>query len=449
MSASPNFHCGVIEGFYGQPWSFAQRRRLIAWMHERGLNTYLYAPKDDFKHRALWREPYGPDELSALAVLIGCCQQQQVEFVYAIAPGLDMHYATEQPVLRRKLAQMLQLGVRTFALLFDDIPHALRPEDAAEFGSFAGAHVRVANDVRSWLYRENAAARLWFCPTIYCGRFAEHRVTENAYLREVGANLAEAIEVLWTGPEIVSDTISVESVREIGAILRRPPLIWDNLHANDYDLRRLFLGPFAGRPQELRSEVRGILSNPNCEFEANFVPLHTLAAYARSSSAWDHRAALAEACAAWLPSFSCRPGRCFGRADLDLLVDLYYLPYAAGSRAEQLVADFEFLVRHPAAQWGEPWNRFQRTVDDIMELFGKITDLSNRELCFTFYRLMWELQAELKLMRGYLELRRTDPPAGARYTPRVHHDPRLYRGGVVARLQRLMPMDAPGAFGAD
>lgn len=62
-------------------------------------------------------------------------------------------------------------------------------------------------------------------------------------------------------------------------MLQRPPLVWDNLHANDYDSRRVFLGPFKGRPRGLRAHLRGLLLNPNCEFEANYVPLHTLGAW--------------------------------------------------------------------------------------------------------------------------------------------------------------------------
>lgn len=34
-----------------------------------GLNFYLYAPKDDIKHRALWREMYTPEELGILQIL--------------------------------------------------------------------------------------------------------------------------------------------------------------------------------------------------------------------------------------------------------------------------------------------------------------------------------------------------------------------------------------------
>lgn len=43
---------------------------------------------------------------------------------------------------------------------------------------------------------------------------------------------------------MVSHKISVESIEEVSAVLRRAPVIWDNLHANDYDPQKLFLGPY-------------------------------------------------------------------------------------------------------------------------------------------------------------------------------------------------------------
>ena len=50
---STDFLSGVIEGFYGRPWSPEQRRELFGWLQRAGLKAYLYAPKDDLKHRAL------------------------------------------------------------------------------------------------------------------------------------------------------------------------------------------------------------------------------------------------------------------------------------------------------------------------------------------------------------------------------------------------------------
>lgn len=58
-------------------------------------------------------------------------------------------------------------------------------------------------------------------------------------------------------------------------------MIWDNIHANDYDHRRVFLGPYSGRPVELYKLLNGVLTNPNCEFEANYVAIHTFATWCR------------------------------------------------------------------------------------------------------------------------------------------------------------------------
>ncbi len=49
---------GVIEGFYGTPWRHAQRLNLLNRMAQWNLNTYLYAPKFDLRHRLQWQDPY-------------------------------------------------------------------------------------------------------------------------------------------------------------------------------------------------------------------------------------------------------------------------------------------------------------------------------------------------------------------------------------------------------
>lgn len=85
-----------------------------------------------------------------------------------------------------------------------------------------------------------------------------------------------------TGSKVISRKLSADCLAEVESVLQRPPLIWDNLHANDYDSRRLFLGPFKGREPQLRSQLRGLLLNPNCEFEANYIPLHTLGSWYRA-----------------------------------------------------------------------------------------------------------------------------------------------------------------------
>src|SRR5437867_2494777 len=149
----------------------------------------------------------------------------------------------------------MALGCHRFALLFDDIAGQLSESDARRFDTLAEAHSFIANDLFHFVRAATDAGRLWFCPTAYCGAMAKPSVNACAYLREIGERLHPAIEILWTGPEIVSETITVESIGEVQQVLKRAPLIWDNLHANDYDLRRIYLGPYQGRPPALREAV--------------------------------------------------------------------------------------------------------------------------------------------------------------------------------------------------
>ena len=71
--------------------------------------------------------------------------------------------------------------------------------------------------------------------------------------------------------------MSIESIQHVSERIKRLPVIWDNLHANDYDKTRIYLGPYEGRSTALLSHLRGVLTNPNCEYGANFVAFHTLA----------------------------------------------------------------------------------------------------------------------------------------------------------------------------
>ncbi|XP_075933061.1 protein O-GlcNAcase [Anarhichas minor] len=286
IGAEPTGHrkfiCGVVEGFYGRPWTMEQRKELFRRQQKWGLSTYLYAPKDDYKHRMFWRELYSVEEAEQLMTLIGAAKEYGIEFIYAISPGLDITFSNQKEVsaLKRKLDQVTHFGCKSFALLFDDIDQNMCPADKEVFSSFAHAQVSITNEIYQYLGEPET---FLFCPTEYCGTFCFPNAAQSPYLHTVGEKLLPSIEVLWTGPKVVSKDISVDSIEEVSKILRRAPVIWDNIHANDYDPKRLFLGPYKGRSTELIPRLKGVLTNPNCEFESNFVAIHTLATWYKSN----------------------------------------------------------------------------------------------------------------------------------------------------------------------
>ncbi|TPP61792.1 putative Hyaluronidase [Fasciola gigantica] len=296
IPAGNEFLTGVVEGFYGRPWTYPQRKELFRRfaslqfscnlftyrMSEMGMNAYLYAPKDDIKHRQSWRDLYTPEEEQQLQSLITESTEAGVLFIFALSPGLDVTFssAKEVEVLKKKVDQVSKLGCHAFALLFDDIEPRLCPADREVFSSSARAQVVFANDLYNYLGCPNV---FLFCPTEYSASLAVPNLMKSEYLSTVASCLAPGIAVIWTGSLVVSKKILADEVQELSKLLQHPIVLWDNLHANDYDQRRVFIGPYSGRSLALRRKglIRGVLSNPNCEFEANYVALHTLAQWSR------------------------------------------------------------------------------------------------------------------------------------------------------------------------
>jgi protein O-GlcNAcase/histone acetyltransferase len=444
--ATADFLAGVIEGFYGQPWSQAERFELFDWMVGWGLNTYLYAPKDDLKHRAIWRELYTASEAATLGEVIRACKQRGLRFIYALSPGLDIRYSDEADLthLKKRFDQMLALECQHFALLFDDIPDRMTAEDLKARSSFASAQSQVANALFRWTRERSPGARFLFCPTPYCGRMAERRFGGEGYLSTIGRELLPEIDVFWTGPEIISREITVAHVRGLRNMLRRKPLIWDNLHANDYDGHRFYCGPYSGRRPELRSEVSGLLSNPNNEFPLNYVPLRTLAEFVRCAGDWEARKAYLSAMREWLPRFA-TVGQPVTLEDLILLGDCYYLPHEEGPEAEALFDRAQLLLAGNPAEWGEEVKAFQRQAARLRESCVRMNELRQRPLFYALSRRIWELREELDLLERYVEFKSKGGAANAACRSDSHL-PGTYRGGIVPRLQRLLVQQPDGTL---
>lgn len=282
---SPFVVRGVVEGFYGPPYTFPERDDLITWMGRHGLNAYLYGPKNDWQHRNRWREPYPTGVLAQFAHTVRAAASAGVEFAYALSPSVSICYSDpdEFALITAKLGAFYELGVRAFSLFFDDITPTFRhAADAAVYGSFAEAHANLCNRLFRWLKALDPACSLSMCPTEY------HGVAPfGAYLWELGERLAAEIDVFYTGSEVCSATIGVAEVRAFGEAVRRSPLLWDNYPVNDLAMRHsLHLGPLRGRDPELGRVVQGVLFNPMVEAEASKLALQTGAAYLEDPEAY-------------------------------------------------------------------------------------------------------------------------------------------------------------------
>ena len=291
---------GIVEGFFGPLWSMAHRRRLFAFGAARGMNTYLYAPKDDPYHRKLWRRPYPTAQWRELLRLIRAAQTRQIDFVYGFHPGEGLYFGDDRAVgiLLRKAQRFYDAGVRTFAVLFDDIPSRL--SDGRDRRAFKNSLARAEG---TWMARIIAAqpsswsaVEWWICPTYYSDDALLERVFgrfEPEFLETLAQYLPPNIPCFWTGPSVVSRSITLANVRRIAKNIKRPLLLWDNYPVNDLSMRdELHLAPLTGRDPRLPECVYGYFNNPLLQEELSFLPLATCFDYARApakyrkESAW-------------------------------------------------------------------------------------------------------------------------------------------------------------------
>lgn len=267
---------GVIEGFYGPPWSEEARIAVGRWCAERGMTHYVYAPKDDPKHRQRWREPYTEDELRSLERVIEGCG---LAFGFAVSPGLSIDYRDpdDRGRLLDKLDAVIARGVSLVALLLDDIdPRPGLGEEQA--------------DLTRWLYEQLAGrAELVLVPTEYVG------VSPSPYLDALAAVVPEEVPIGWTGAMVVNEEVTAADARARAASLGgRAPLLWDNYPVNDAVMGdSLFMGPLRGRSHELLGELGGWIANPMVQPNASLLPLASVAALLRGDDpvgAWRREA---------------------------------------------------------------------------------------------------------------------------------------------------------------
>jgi hyaluronoglucosaminidase len=278
ITDKPDFRWrGVVEGFYGNPWTAEQRLKGVEYFGDFGMNLYLIAPKDAQWQRFQWRNPLSDDFLKELAELIARGNENAVDVAACVSPGLSVTYSSDEDVqaVVNKFLQTASVGAWHFGLLLDDIPDVLTHEnDLAKYGNVAQAHADFANRVRTKLVEANPLAHVILCPMHYAGRGTE------PYCHVMGDELHPQIDLMWTGREICSGYLDIADAVVFNRSTRRPPFYWDNYPVNDGSMaNRLHIGPIEGREKGLHKYSAGLLANPMEHFEASLISLGTIGDY--------------------------------------------------------------------------------------------------------------------------------------------------------------------------
>lgn len=270
---------GVVEGFYGTPWSHEVRMSLIDIYGKYKMNAYLYGPKDDPYHSCPnWRLPYPEKEAQNIKELIAACNRNRVDFVWAIHPGQDIKWNEEDyQNLLNKCTWMYNLGVRSFAVFFDDISgEGTNPVKQTELlNRLTKDFVEAKGDISS----------LTVCPTDYSKLWANP--TPQGSLAIYGETLNPAIEVFWTGDVVCSD-LTKETMDWVNSRIKRPAYYWWNFPVTDYARHILMQGPVYGLSTQLSNkDLCGIVSNPMEHGEASKLALYGVADYSWNIAAYN------------------------------------------------------------------------------------------------------------------------------------------------------------------
>ena len=280
---------GAIEGFYGDAWSHQYRLDLFEYMGKYKLNTYIYAPKDDAKHRSSWRASYTAAELKKLGELVDCAIENKVRFVYAISPGLDFKFDTDYDgdlsKLMKKCQSIYDLGVRDFAIFLDDI------------GSRdAQGHTKMLNDFQTQFIKTHEG-----CSNLIAISPEYQQIWLSGYTNTFASLIDPDILLMWTGNETLPYSIKAGDLTSINRIYGRKVYIWWNYPCNDFSHNSLYSGPCVNLDKNLAGSISGLVSNPMNQGYASMLPLLTISDYLWNPTAYEPEASIRAACAHLAP----------------------------------------------------------------------------------------------------------------------------------------------------
>lgn len=262
---------GVVEGFYGTPWSHETRVSLLDFYGKFKMNSYLYGPKDDPYHSSpYWRLPYPEEEAKKIKELVEASNRNYVDFIWAIHPGKDIQWTeSDYKKLYQKFESMYDLGIRSFALFFDDIEG---------IGTNPAMQAKLLNRLHTeFVEVKGDVAPLIICPTDYTKLWANP--APDGYLALLGKVLHPSIHVMWTGDFVCGD-ITPETLDWVSERIKRPSFIWWNYPVTDYVRNLILQGPVYGLDSTATTAtMAGFVSNPMEHGEASKLALYGVADY--------------------------------------------------------------------------------------------------------------------------------------------------------------------------
>lgn len=264
---------GIIEGFYGRPWSTADRVAIVRRLGEVGLETFIVAPKND--PRGFQRPRRAAADFADISEVARAGRDAKVRvFVSACADNVE---------------PLVDAGVDGIVISLDDTWTTFAP-GLATFGR-GEAHGALAREALRRATARSRDARVLLVPAIYHRRAEDLGRGAIAYLRGIAA--ATDVPVAWTGPAIFSRSITPADFARLREASGLTFWLWNNAITNDWlplatgellgarPYQKLSFGSVDNMSPGLEREVDGILLNAAREPALTHVSALCLAAWLR------------------------------------------------------------------------------------------------------------------------------------------------------------------------
>ena len=303
---------GIIEGYYGVPYSAEVTKDLFRFMARYKMNTYMYGAKSDPYHSRYWAEPY-PTEISEEQKNIGFLSQDmlreitevshatKVNFIWAIHPGVAFTDAADENVNSRimdKFESMYGLGVRQFGVFVDDVGV---PYDDPTLRLCADRLTDLQNRIDARWNVSGAAPSDTVKPLNYVPQLYAYSWTSRDNARKFFKSLSatpDKINIYITGRAVwtVPNNEDLDVVRDF---LGRSTGWWWNYPCNDNDMTKLFPMDIysnfrderhidnMARLEALKDE-RTLIINPMQQGEISKITLFSVADYSWNNNAFNN-----------------------------------------------------------------------------------------------------------------------------------------------------------------
>ncbi|MCQ2173800.1 MAG: beta-N-acetylglucosaminidase domain-containing protein [Bacteroidales bacterium] len=303
---------GIIEGYYGVPYSAEVTMDIFRFMARYKMNTYMYGAKSDPYHSRFWSEPY-PEKISEEQKNIGYLSQDmmkeitevaratKVNFIWAIHPGVaftDASYGDVNSRIMDKFESMYGLGVRQFGVFVDDVGV---PYDNPSLKRCADRLTDLQNRIdRRWNVPGASPADtvkpLNYVPQLYAYSWTTRENARRFFQSLSGT--PDKINIFITGAAVwtVPNNEDLDVVRDF---LGRPTGWWWNYPCNDNDMTKIFPMDIysnfrderhidnMARLEPLKDE-RTLIINPMQQGEISKITLFSVADYSWNNAAFNN-----------------------------------------------------------------------------------------------------------------------------------------------------------------